>query len=269
MKIFILIFYYFIILSIAFAKSPIDLAIGLLRTHADKLSANIVARYAEGYMQSIEKMGDKNYIFTLSPEINIEGGLKDSFNGMTFKARGLLLKFSTKELLSGGEIPDLNKLFHAFPFSVGMETDQRFQNISTIAEAGYVPLWFPKFKAFKLGKNFQFGIFVQGGYKFQTSKETNQTGGAEDQSNEESNKPIGRLRAIIFVNQEIGGRIYLKGNAQGWYDFLNNKFYHQLDIGIRLTYIPGKHFDFKYQNGSGAPNFNIGNQFGASLAFDL
>ena len=56
------------------------------------------------------------------------------------------------------------------------------------------------------------------------------------------------------------------GAATVWYDIANSVFYHRLVATLRLTVIENRHFDFTYEKGSGAPNFNEGSQFSANLA---
>ncbi len=57
--------------------------------------------------------------------------------------------------------------------------------------------------------------------------------------------------------------------ATGWYDFVNNEFYHTASAIIRFSLDEGRSFDLAYQNGSGAPNFNEGNQFSANLTLQF
>ena len=258
-------------------RDPFNVAIGLLRTASDNLSARAVIGFSEKYIRPIEKYSGSGTIFQLSPEVNVEAGADDSFSSITIKARGLFLIFHKKtlgmedELPEAGpiEIPDLNKLFHAIPISVGVESDSQLRNIAALLEVGWAPLLYPERKPFKLGENIKVEVLIQTGYKFKVSDETNSAGGLADQSAESPNKGLARLKAKFEIRQNIGSRIGLRGDAAGWYDLINNEFYHRLDVTIRLTMFPGKHFDLKYQNGSGAPNFNKGNQFSANLALEL
>ncbi len=259
------------------SRDPFNVALGLLRTASDNLSARAVIGFSEKYVRPVEKYNGSGMVFQLSPEVHVEAGGDDSFSSITIKARGLFLLFHKKtlgmedELPEAGplEIPDLGKLFHAIPISVGVESDSQLRNIAALLEVGWSPMLYPEQKPFKLGENVKFEFLVQTGYKFKVSDATNADGGLEDQSAESPNKGLARLKAVLEVKQNIGSRIGIRGDVAGWYDLINNAFYHRLDFTVRLTMFPGKHFDLKYQNGSGAPNFNKGNQFSANLALEL
>lgn len=259
------------------SRDPFNVAIGLLRTASDNLSARAVIGFSEKYVRSVEKYSGSGMVFQLSPEVYVEAGANDSFSSITIKARGLFLIFHKKTLgevsdLPGPAplvIPDLGKLFHAIPISVGVESDSQLRNIAALLEVGWSPLLYPEQKPFKLGENVKFELLVQTGYKFKVSDVSNGVGGLEDESAESPNKGLARLKASLEIRQNIGSRIGIRGDAVGWYDLVNNEFYHRLDATVRLTMFPGKHFDLKYQNGSGAPNFNKGNQFSANLALEL
>ena len=259
------------------SRDPFNVALGLLRTASDNLSARAVIGFSEKYVRPVEKYNGSGMVFQLSPEVHVEAGADDSFSSITIKARGLFLLFHKKtlgmedELPEAGplEIPDLGKLFHAIPISVGVESDSQLRNIAALLEVGWSPMLYPEQKPFKLGENVKFEFLVQTGYKFKVSDATNADGGLEDQSAESPNKGLARLKAVLEVKQNIGSRIGIRGDVAGWYDLINNAFYHRLDFTVRLTMFPGKHFDLKYQNGSGAPNFNKGNQFSANLALEL
>jgi hypothetical protein len=71
---------------------------------------------------------------------------------------------------------------------------------------------------------------------------------------------------------EFGGAgVGLAGKADCWYDFLNGEVYYTIQGKLRfyLTQNKDKFFDFKYQKGSGAPNFNQGDQFGMGLTVTI
>ena len=58
-------------------------------------------------------------------------------------------------------------VFHVFPLSLGIETDQEFRNANAIVELGWTPFNpQPLFEygdtAYKLGVNPRFGLFVPG-----------------------------------------------------------------------------------------------------------
>ena len=54
-------------------------------------------------------------------------------------------------------------------------------------------------------------------------------------------------------------------DANGWYDILNKTTYFSLEGKLRFFVGKNRYFDFVYQKGSGAPNFNKGDQYGINL----
>lgn len=127
----------------------------------------------------------------------------------------------------------------------------------------------------KLLKYTKFGIFLQGGYKFDIDTDSTQRipiGGEVDESKEKTDNAIFRAKGSFGIDTkslfEISGiGIGLIGNIDTWYDFLNSEIYYSINGKLRfyLTESKDKYFDFKYQKGSGAPNFNQGDQFGMGL----
>ncbi|MBN2424085.1 MAG: hypothetical protein JXB44_03595, partial [Calditrichaceae bacterium] len=195
----------------------------------------------------------------------------DAFSSVTVKATGLWMLFSTTEI-AGIVTPNTSKLFHTFPLSAGIETNNLFDRINTVLEAGYVP-WYQAAgrKTPEWIKRTKFGLFLQGGYKFKLDTAgVYQAGGAMDESKEALNDPIFRAKASFGIDTKTLIKInYLRlgvvGNADGWYDFLNSEIYHRVEGKIRFYLSPKTYFDFEYQSGSGAPNFNEGEQLGMAL----
>ena len=73
----------------------------------------------------------------------------------------------------------------------------------------------------------------------------------------------GLFRSRASVNLGLGvpfaplqGNVRLLGEGHAWYDFLNTKWYYRLNATLRLPLDEEKYFDFKFERGSGAPNFN-------------
>ena len=64
-----------------------------------------------------------------------------------------------------------------------------------------------------------------------------------------------------------GVGVGLWGSADAWYDILNSEIYYRLEGTVRffLSANKDKFFSLNYQKGSGAPNFNQGEQFGMGL----
>jgi hypothetical protein len=93
-----------------------------------------------------------------------------------------------------------------------------------------------------------------------------------DESKEGLNDPIFRAKGSFGIDTKSlihfnGVGLGLKGIADGWYDFLHGRVYYVVQGKLRLflTESEDKFFDFQYQKGSGAPNFNRGDQYGIGL----
>ena len=171
------------------------------------------------------------------------------------------------------KIPDLQRTFHVFPFSIGAETNGSFSYANLIMEAGYTPWYYqPNNDIPELLKKVKAGFFLQTGYKFVVdTSNAKVTGGAKDESNEMLNKTILRAKLVFDIDtknlmqNQSGFGIGLIGSTNLWYDLVNSKVYHKLAGKARLYLNKNYYFDFIYEKGSGAPNFNQGAQFGASL----
>lgn len=212
----------------------------------------------------------KKSIFQVVPAFHIQAGSADALSSITAKLTGLLLTFKTKET-STLVIPDFGHTFYSFPVSAGMETDDRFSFINTVAEVGFVPVFSGRDNPAIL-RHTTLGIYLQGGYKFKTTDSLASTlkGGDRDGSEEAVNTGILRAHGALRVDTKgiltVGAAKFgLVGSAEGWADFVNGAFYHRLD-GILRTYVSENFMlDFIYQHGSGAPLFNEGDQIGVGL----
>jgi hypothetical protein len=171
--------------------------------------------------------------------------------------------------VSGLITPDFRKPFTAFPISAGVEANNTFNIINALGEVGWVPYYQPGqvgvIRATKIG------IFLQGGYKFGTDSAGKAlVGGQIDQSGEPLNAGLFRAKGSAAINTNsfinIGGfDMGLVGTGDLWYDFIHGRFYDRVIGKARLFLTPDKYFDFVYQHGSGAPNFNTGTQYGVDL----
>jgi hypothetical protein len=250
-------------------KTKLNLSLSAIRTEAEKAAVGFLVDWAEEI--SVEKLitGDE-WLSQISPEISIQTGDQDSFNEIIMKVKGYHAKFQETMI---GEIPapDSSKFFSVFPFACGIETNRDFSMMNTLVEAGYVPFEKLSSKYF-LGFNPAFGVFIQGGYKFEVDDEDDAAGGAADESEEGLDS--------LLLRTKIGGKaiipVDLSGNksryglsiipeAWAWYDFVNYETYHRIVGILRISLDNDKYFDLKYENGSGAPNFNEGQQFSANI----
>jgi hypothetical protein len=264
----------------------VELSLGTVRTEAEAAAVKLLARYAEGlpeiFLSSAGRASvDKGWILDLSPEVSIETGDKDSFNGVIAKMTGNFMRIRLKPLEGLPEkVADTEKLIHVAPISFGFEGDRNFDSVATLLETGYIPLLIPK----GLGFQHKIGVFLQAGYKFDANEEGEpETGGAQDQSAEEEDSSILRLKGragtqLCLLGQRKGCLHELANDkwgisfildAAGWYDIANEKTYHSIDARLRLTLLEDRHFDLKYQDGSGAPNFNEGEEFSANLTVNF
>ena len=257
---------------------PLQLSFGSIKTELKEQALN----FSLSYLQSLDTLwekqdylfaGDKS-LFWITPDINIQTGNNDAFSSITFKMTGLAMLFDTITI-DGIPTPDGSKLFHTFPSSIGFETNNDFSIINGIGEVGWVP-WYQSAKreTAQWLKKTKFGVFIQGGYKFEgDSLAVQQVGGEMDQSMEAVNSGILRAKGSFAINTNSlvtisGVGFGLVGDSHLWYDFLNGETYYSIEGRLRMYLANNeeKYFDFHYQKGSGAPNFNQGEQYGVSLA---
>lgn len=213
----------------------------------------------------------KNSTFSIQPELALQTGTEDAFSSITLKATGLLMHFKTTTV-AGVVTPNTAAVFHTFPMAIGVETNNMFRTANAIVEAGWVP-WYqastvnlPKFI-----KTTSFGLYLQGGYKVAGSTGGSpEKGGAIDESEELPDHFLARVkgsfdvdtRTLLKVNNlEVG----IVGGADVWYDIVNGAVYHRLEGRGRFYLDNLKYIDLIYQKGSGAPNFNQGDQYGVGL----
>jgi hypothetical protein len=259
------------------SQKPLKVTIGTLKTELKRNAINFGLSYLKTLDSLLEKQdflldGDK-YLFLITPDINIKSGDGDSFSSISVKMTGLGMLFDIINIDST-ITPNTAKTFHTFPLSIGIETNNKFNTINGIAEIGWVP-WYqaaerdiPDFL-----KRTKIGLFIQSGYKFAVDT-TGKTavGGEIDQSKERTNNALLRAKGSFGIDTKSllkfnGVGFCLIGNADGWYEFLNSQLYYSIQTKLRLylTQSQDKYFDFQYQKGSGAPNFNQGDQFGIEL----
>ena len=165
--------------------------------------------------------------------------------------------------------------FHVVTASAGFEADGGFDNTAFLAEAGYVPWFQNHFRGrYALLSASTVALFVQGGYKADTagSSDTDGVGdGAADESAEAPDSGVFRLRGEYRLSPVPvaplggGGQLQVLGLAIAWRDLVNGEWYYRLEGGIRIPLAGAQSFDLLYQKGSGAPNFNQGDQFSANL----
>ncbi|MEE9375870.1 MAG: hypothetical protein V3V04_06000 [Rhizobiaceae bacterium] len=239
--------------------------------------------------RSCTKYDDRAWLLDLVPEFNIEAGADGSFQSITAKVTGNYISFTQAPIGTlagslqpgvddqGRKTPDLNR-FSVFPISLGMETTRYFDDVAVLAEVGYVPFGKHKLlgQSFILGLNPYVGVFLQGGHKFKVRNQV-RIGNSQDESSEQPNSSIGRIKLISKFNTDIpiGLSIYdqdikpkFNAWATGWYDFVNSETYYSIGATLKFP-LPGKEetfINFTIEKGSGEPNFNKGTQFSSGLS---
>lgn len=215
----------------------------------------------------------KNGVGYLGPTVKINTGGNDSFESFLAKISGFYML--PLPLDSDGE-PDTKNSVHIMPFSIGMESDSNFDRPTALAELGWTPIGPRKIidssnqERFGLDPSRSFGLFVQLGYKLDDTDNT--TGSTTPQNQvvnknpESSNETISRLKAELVYGFDLGSSVTLTPKAIGWYDIKDDELYHKIEALLRVAVIKDKYsLDFKYEQGSGAPNFSKGDQFGVGL----
>lgn len=204
-----------------------------------------------------------NSTFSTTPDIQIQVGDEDAFSSIALKYEALFMKFNMTTV-AGVQTPDLSRTFHVFSVALGTEADQSLETFNGLIELGYMP-WYQNSAKGILSKT-KFGVFLQGGNKFSQSV---QDGGKSDESKENVDSGILRLKSSFHFSPQI--RVLSKfnispnGETHAWFDALNGQIYYKLKGAINFNFMDFT-WEWKYEKGSGAPNFNQGEQFGTSLS---
>lgn len=255
-------------------SNPLSLAIGTVKTELKAAAIRLAVEYAEDLSGKGDKLLDSPFESTIiyfTPIINMNTGEKDALNGIAAKLTGfvLILRDTT---IDGAITKNTKSFFHSLPISIGAESDNGFNRVNALAEVGYVP-WYQA-KVSKILQKTKIGVFVQGGYKFKIDDDSTSIvmgGGNVDESKEKGDSGLLRLKGSAGFRPEFsigfikGLKFGVVGNADGWYDIVNSEFYYRLEAAFRIILTQEKSFDFTYEKGSGAPNFNKGDQFSANL----
>lgn len=263
---------------ISIAQSDLSIDISTIKTQAKNNAIGLGINYLKQYNNLDFQSNGKRGFINITPEIITQAGTNDAFSQLQLKLSGYFFKAKTTTV-AGLETFDRTKTYHIFPLAIGLESNSEFSFVNTIFEAGYIPFYqgekntsvsdFVKFT--------KLGLFFQAGYKgmLDTANAIFKIGGNTDESKEAINKTILRFKGTFsldsknfFTNKEKPG-IGLIGNATYWYDFINKQIYYRVEGKIRLYLSPNRFFDLKYEKGSGAPNFNQGEQFSTGLSINF
>jgi len=259
-------------------EKPLQLSLGTVKTELKQNAIDFGIKYLQSYdslfqQQDILLTGEKS-LFQLTPEFNVQSGTADAFSAINLKLSGLFMKFQTTEV-AGLTTPCTNCYMHLIPVSFGVETNNTFSVVNGIFEVGYVP-WYQSPMMTSVPdwlKHTKAGIFLQAGYKFgNDTTNTDLQGGQADESMETIDDGIFRIKGSFAIDTKSlinisGVGVGLWGSADAWYDILNSEIYYRLEGTVRffLSANKDKFFSLNYQKGSGAPNFNQGEQFGMGL----
>lgn len=259
-------------------EKPLQLSLGTVKTELKQNAIDFGIKYIQSFDSLFQQqdilLSGKNSLFQLTPEFDVQSGTDDAFSSINIKLSGLFMSFKNTEV-AGVITPCTGCYMHLVPLTVGVETNNTFSVVNGILELGYVP-WYQSpmmTKVPKWLKQTKTGIFLQAGYKFNTDTTRIQSiGGEIDESKETVGNGILRLKGSFAINTkslfEISGvGVGVMGSTDGWYDVINNEIYYRIEGVLRffLSKTQDKYFNLNYQKGSGAPNFNQGDQFGMGL----
>ncbi len=272
--------------------STVSISVGSLLTDLEVGAVRLAAEYSEDlpdiFLPRYDAVRQRGSLWDLSPSLTILTGDHDSFNGVVARLAGNYMQFGVVYVDEAGRVvhpstPDAirtpatapNQTLHIVQVALATETDRGFHTISTLVEVGYTPRliadrqpgrWLELVSAA--------GIFLQGGGKFAVH-EANLVlpGGGADQSLETTDSGLLRVRGELEAVRDLwrastagGDRGFrLLANGTGWWDVANAEPYHRLELIAEFYGIGGRAFDFRYENGSGAPHFNQGDQFSANI----
>jgi len=252
--------------------APLSISLGALRTEATNAGIRLAADYVENTFGKLEThiFADpkSRNVLLLMPEAHILTGDKDAFQGVTAKLTGLETFFPREIEIAGGfPMPNLDATIQTLPFSAGFESDGKFKNVDALVEVGYVP-WLPPPFRFRV----QPGIFLQGGYKFARGTSPSGTSaGDTDQSSEPGNSGLLRGKQSLVIDSwewpllTTPVKFKVMGSADIWEDIVNSAIYHRVTGTFRIIISKDRYWDMKYEHGSGAPNFNRGDQFSTNI----
>jgi hypothetical protein len=249
-----------------------NMSVGYVQTDLKKNAVSFAADYAKKFEPKLElfKPGNRS-LFSFTPDLKVLVGSDDAFNGIMAKYVGNIMVFDTTSISGISGIPHLGKTFHNFPISVGIESNQSFSFVNGLIETGYIPWYQNNKKVNPIIRQTKVGIFFQAGYKFSVNDTIKSQGGAADESKEKTNENIFRAKFIFgisptfYFDRDKQFGFSLIGNSLTWYDFTNNAIYYNIEGKIRLMITKAYYVDLGYEKGSGAPNFNQGEQFTSNL----
>ncbi|WP_103866151.1 hypothetical protein [Aquimarina sp. I32.4] len=255
-------------------EKPITISLSTIKT---ELKNNAISYAFDFFDKKIDEIATEMIqpkgFWLLAPDLTMRSGGEDAFSSIDLQAKATYVPVRVVEV--GGTPTGCSECtLHLIHFAGGVETNNDFTILNSIAEVGYEPLFSFNKKMPKIIKETtSIAIFAQGGYKFDfINADDINVGGDKDESEEDIEEPIFRAKGVFLFDSkkifELGTfKFSIVGDATGWYDILSDDFYHRIAGNFRMTLTNDNTMaiDLKYENGSGAPNFNQGDQFGLGL----
>lgn len=260
------------------AQNGLNLDISTIKTPSKSAALGIGINYLKQYNNVELQANSSKGFLNFTPEITTQAGTNDAFSQLQLKFSGFYLKGKTITV-GGLKTIDSKSTMHIFPISIGAESNADFTFINTLFEVGYIPYYQAKGNnsVSDLAKHTQVGFFIQTGYKckLDSGMTSTFTGGKKDESAESINSNLFRFKGIftidtknLFTSKNTPG-FGVIGKATYWYDFVNKQIYYRIEGKVRLYLSDKQFFDLKYEKGSGAPNFNQGEQFSTGLSMNF
>lgn len=272
------ILYLSIQLTHAQTKNNVAIDIASIKTPLKANAIGIGINYLKNFSGIEQQINGTKGFLSFTPEIITQAGTSDAFSQLQAKLSGYFLRGKVIEV-AGLKTIDTKATLHLFPISFGAESNGNFSFVNTLAEVGYIPYY--QATGNKTVSDFlkqtTISFFVQTGYKnkLDTTNSMALQGGKIDASAEALNTTLLRFKAHatidtknFFTNTNKPG-FGLIGKGTYWYDFINKQIYYNLQAKFRVYLTPTQFFDFTYDKGSGAPNFNQGEQFTTGLSIQF
>ncbi len=177
--------------------------------------------------------------------------------------------------------PDLARSRHTFPFSLGVEADRNFNSLGIVGQLGWRPVAGAGVGDYRVGVNPILEFGVQGGYKvgLRTPPPAGARGGDIDESLEPQESFIARLVGTVdgqFILRRGNRPITWDYRFEGYWDMVNSDLYHRLSTELRVPFAALSSNEvlfswdvFRYENGSGRPSFNEGQQMTTGLSAEF
>jgi hypothetical protein len=249
-------------------------SLGYVRTEFGRNAANFAVDYAEKLEPKLDFFkANSRSLISFSPDIRILLGTGDAFNGIVAKYVGSIMAFAVKSVAGVDGVPDLSKIYHVFPVSLGMETNKECSYVNGMLEVGYMPMINTDRRVPEIVRSLVAGIFMQGGYRTIVDDSLNQAGSFNGRNRTEDvlvrAKFSAKYHPLIMFDKKDEFGAGLVCNFGVWYDVIENDFPYTLSGKLRLILKKDYSLDFKYEKNSGEPNFQSGEQWTSNISVDF